>query len=611
MAKQLSEKEIEEIKKGFEKNLSTLENQKNKTDKIKNQMNSLAKKAKKDFQKKLKSKFKKKLLGIVVTPPQPQPNQKSEQKPEIIVFLKSKKADNIADMLKEKAEFDKEVQKIASSTLKNEEVNLLLLDELWDMCLKSKYEILSMIAMGHIVYDTGMLSALKLAEVHKMKVLRKFEKYVVSYVIGGSLIRGTAVEGSDIDTYVVIDDTDVTRLTSSELKQRLMSMIYQFAHEASAVTGIKNELNVQVYVLTDMWNSIKNAHPVIFTFLRDGIPLYDRGMFAPWKLLLKKGKITPSPEAVDQYTKSGKQLLERTKSKLKEIAMEDFFWATCTPTQGALMMAGIPPGAPKEVAAQLEQAFVKKGLLEEKYLKIWKQILDLRKNIEYGKIKEVDISTVQEMFPLIEKYLERLDKLMDTVEDEKVKEAIDDLYEKSFEESCAALSMLGISKVCKKDLISLFRKNLVERKLAPLRYLDLLKKIQDLKKTKKSTRQQIASLRFEQSQMIRDIYNMIRAEKGSKIEKYKVKVEYERGKKNATLWLLGEKAFVINEEKGKSKIRKYAITKSGELKNPKTSSLTEMDKEVTKFAEKPTILTKKTIESLKKILADDMKIVIG
>ncbi len=611
MAKQLSKEDIENMKKGAEKNLSELNSKKIDASKIKKQMTSLSKKAKKDFQKKLKSKFQKKLLGIVVTPPQPNPDKKVEPKPEIIVLCKSKKTDNIAELLKEKSELDTELQKITSSTLKNEEVNLLLLDELWDMCLKSKYEILSMIAMGEIVYDTGMLSALKLAEVHKMKVLQKFEKYVVSYVIGGSLIRGTDVEGSDIDTYVVIDDTDVTRLTSSELKTRLMSMIYQFAHEASQITGIKREFQIQVYVLTDMWNSIKNAHPVIFTFLRDGIPLYDRGMFAPWKLLLKKGKITPSPEAVDQYTKSGKQLLERTKAKLKEIAQEDFFWATCTPTQGALMMAGIPPGAPKEVAAQLEETFVKPGLLEKKYLSIWKQIVDLRKGIEYGKIKDVDASTIQEMFPLVEKYLERLDKLMDTLEDSKIKEAIDDLYEKSFEESCAALSMIGISKVCKKDIIPLFTKNLVNKKLAPTRYIDILKKIQDLKKSKNSTRQQIASLEFEQSQLIRDIYDMIRANKGTKIEKYKVNVEYNKGKGSASLWLLGDKAFIVSEEKGKSKIKEYKLTKSGELQYSKMSSLAEMDKVVSKFSEKPTIMTKKTIDSLKKILADDMKIVIG
>ena len=39
----------------------------------------------------------------------------------------------------------------------------------------------------------------------------------------------------------------------------------------------ENILNVQVYLLTEFWEKVKDAEPVIFTFIRDGVPLYDRG----------------------------------------------------------------------------------------------------------------------------------------------------------------------------------------------------------------------------------------------------------------------------------------------------------------------------------------------
>ena len=608
-----SKEKIDALKQEAEKKLALLEaRKKDVVDNLKKSVDELVKKSK-PFKEKVLKKYKKNILGIVAVPPQDfSPDKKEEEKlPEILILVKIDDKKEIIDKLKKKMEMENEISKIAKIDLKKYRVSVILLEELWDMCLKSKYEVLSMIGMGVTIYDTGMIGVLRLTEVHKMKVLQKFEKYVVSYVIGGSMVRGTAVEGSDIDAYIVIDDTDVTRLTSSELKNRLMSMIYEFAHEAAAITGVKSEFQIQVYVLTDMWNSIKNAHPVIFTFLRDGIPLYDRGMFAPWKLLLKKGKITPSPEAVDQYVKSGKQMVERTKAKLKEIAQEDFFWATCTPTQGALMTIGIPPGAPKEVSAQIKEHFVDKGLLEKKYLDIWDQILKLRKDIEYGKLKEIDAKIIQEMFPLVESYLERLDKLMESIEEKSVKEAINDLYEKSCEEASAALSMVGVSST-KKDLIPVFKKNLVEKKLAPSRYLDLLKTIAELNKLKKSTRQEVASVDFEHSQIIREIYEMIRAQKGSKLEKYKVNVEFSKGKKSAYLWLLGDKAFIVSEDSSKKpKIKQYTISSKGELKNEKTSSLAEMDKNVTSFPEKPTVMTKYTIESLKKILSDDIKIVVG
>ncbi len=613
--KSQQEKKIENIKKQVESRLSIIESKKKEAaEKIRNELEQLNKLSEK-FRDEVLKKYKTKIKGIIAIPSQsmdPASRTRKELKAELLILLEIKSKKDILEKLKEKIEIDKDIQKLAKKHLKDYHVNLLLLDELWDMCLKSKYEILNLVSMGLPLYETGFISALKLIEIHKMKMIQKFEKYVVSYVFAGSMVRGDITPESDIDTYVVIDDTDVTRMTSNELRNRLLATAYQYAHEAEAITGVKNKLNVQVYILTDMWNSIKNAHPVIFTFLRDGIPLYDRGMFAPWKLLLKKGKITPSPEAIDQYIKSGKQIIERTKNKLKEIAVEDFFWATVTPTQGALMMLGIPPGVPKELSNQLREHLFNKGLIEAEYIDIWEQIFRLRKDIEHGKIKDISGKTIQEMIDLSEKYLKRIDRLFEELEKDKISELITNLYEKTMEDSFAALSLLGISSTSKKELVLNFKKNIVEKNLAPKRYLDVLKKIERLNKTKKATRQEIASLEFEQSQLIKDIFDIIRAEKGLKIEKYKVNLEFNKGKNNASMWLLGDCAYIASSDlRGRAKIAKYSITKKGELTNEKLSTLAEMDKAVTTFSGKPTTITHHTIDSLKKILSEDIQIVIG
>jgi len=89
-------------------------------------------------------------------------------------------------------------------------------------------------------------------EIHKSLVCQKFEKYIVSYVIGGSLVRGDAIKTSDVDAFVIINDTDVKRMPRLELKERLRGMIQQYISEASALAGVKeNVLSVQVYLLTD------------------------------------------------------------------------------------------------------------------------------------------------------------------------------------------------------------------------------------------------------------------------------------------------------------------------------------------------------------------------
>ena len=75
-------------------------------------------------------------------------------------------------------------------------------------------------------------------------VLKKFEKYIVSYVLAGSLVQGRATKTSDIDVWVVIDDTDVKRMTRAELKDKLRAIIIGMGIEAGDLTGIQNKLNI-------------------------------------------------------------------------------------------------------------------------------------------------------------------------------------------------------------------------------------------------------------------------------------------------------------------------------------------------------------------------------
>ena len=70
---------------------------------------------------------------------------------------------------------------------------------------------------------------------------KKFERYVVSYVIAGSIVRGEASKTSDVDVFIIINDTDVKRMPRLELKERLRGIIYQYISEAYAIAGVKRE----------------------------------------------------------------------------------------------------------------------------------------------------------------------------------------------------------------------------------------------------------------------------------------------------------------------------------------------------------------------------------
>src|SRR3989304_3279049 len=91
--------------------------------------------------------------------------------------------------------------------------------DIWEACLDSKFELVSAIGMSYPLHDKGILESLRVAEIHKALVLQKFDKYVVSYVIAGSMVRGDTVKESDVDAFIIINDTDVKRMPRLELKE--------------------------------------------------------------------------------------------------------------------------------------------------------------------------------------------------------------------------------------------------------------------------------------------------------------------------------------------------------------------------------------------------------
>jgi len=359
------------------------------------------------FKEKIIAKFGDYIVGITLLPPEkpapPKEGEKVEEKPkddqkiQVLVVVDDTDSKKMSkDELHQK--FSTIIAKIAEDIDKNLVPQSVLLTDIWQNCYDAKYELNKLISLGAPIHDTGMLAAIKIAEIHKTMVLKKFEKYILSYVLAGSLTQGRATATSDIDVWIVIDDTDVKKMSRAELKDKLRAIIIGMGIEAGEMTGIKNKLNIQVYILTDFWESLKEANPIIFTLLRDGVPFYDRGIFMPWKQLLRMGRIKPSREAIELFMSTGEQSISRVKLRLKDMGMEDTYYAILTPSQAALMLYGIPPPTPRETPDVMEEIFVKKEkILEPEYIKILRNNVDVRKKIEHGDKKELSGKELDEL----------------------------------------------------------------------------------------------------------------------------------------------------------------------------------------------------------------------
>lgn len=554
-----------------------------------------------EFKAKVLEKFEEYVLGIALLPP-----TKEDDKDKINVMVLIDDADT-KRMTKEELQQKLQaiITEVAHAIDKNFAPDVLLTSELWQNCYDGKFDINRAIAQSAIIYDKGMLAALKITEIHKSMVLQKFEKYIVAYVLAGSLVQGKATAESDIDVFIVIDDTDVKRMTRAELKDKLRSIIIGMGLEAADATGIKNKLNIQTYILTDFWDYIKEASPVIFTFLRDGIPLYDRGIFMPWKHLLKMGRIKPSPEAIDLYKGTGDQMIDRMKKKLQEMVMEDTFWACLTPTQAALMMYGVPPPTPKETPEVLRDVFVKKEkLLEEKYAKIMEKMIKTRKELEHGTKKTVTGGEVQEHLDAAEDYLKRLGKLFEEIGALKDKENVLHIYESTVTIVRDILKLEGIEKVADTAIITTFEKEVIHKGLIPERYLRILKDVIKAKKdydAKKLTQAEAHKIQKESHELIKYLVEHIQRVRGKELERARIRVKH--GEKFGEVILFDTIAFIIHDIDAKEKdISKATIAKNGSLQNIERTTLVDMEHALAHMKAPPRVFLKEPIfENIKEI----------
>ena len=515
-------------------------------------------------------------------------HDKEKKKPELIIVLPDEKVKEIKKIEKDLAEILKKVDLDATFFTRTTQ-------ELWQTCFDGHYADMDRISMSYPVHDKGILSALRVASIHKNLVLRKFERYVTSYVIAGSLVRGQATKTSDVDIYVVIDDTDVKRMSRYELKERLRAMIYSYAFEANEIAGAKNKLSPQVYILTEFWESVKDANPVIFTFIRDGVPFYDRGAFMPWKLLLKMGKIKPSQEAIDNFMLLGERVGKKVKEDLNRIVTEDIYWGVITPSQAALMLYGLPPPTPRETVELMDKTFVEKeGLLEKKYIKILDKVVTLYKDYEHGRPKEVKGKDVDELLTEVSEYMQRLKELVKQIEKKAGENTVLKIHEDAF-----SLLETILGKGVEQRLVDKFKEKLVDRGEMTQRSLEVLKEIvrakQDHKKGKLS-RQEIDRVRKDAQEFMRALTeheqrkNLLLTEKS----RFRIKI----GEKQAELFIFADEAFLIAGEK------KEVLKADLKKKKLESSNMEELAEKL-KNAPKELELGLEKIQELKKLFGKD------
>jgi uncharacterized protein (UPF0332 family) len=308
-------------------------------------------------------------------------------------------------------------------------------------------------------------------------------------------------------------------------------------------------------------------------------------------------------------------MLERVSFKLKDIGMEDIYYAILTPSQAALMMFGIPPPTPRETPEVMREVFVtKEKLLEASYVEILENNIKIRKEIEHGTKKELTGKEVDGLLEDAKKYLKRIKKLFGQIEVIKEEEDVATIYESVVTIIRDILKSEGVEKVTDIELIKIFEDEMIAKGRIPARFLRILNDIIDAKKdydNHKLNKTEVEKVKKDSRELIRFMVEYIQRKRGREVERAKIRVKY--GNKFGEVILLGDNAFIINDIDAEHKeISKAKINEKGNLYSITGSSLEDLEQAISKIEIMPKSFIKEPIfEDLKKIFGNDVEILIN
>jgi predicted nucleotidyltransferase/uncharacterized protein (UPF0332 family) len=485
----------------------------------------------------------------------------------------------------------------------------ILLTELWDGISEGKKEVLKELLAAKKVYDNNFLSRLGYIDEFKRKANEKFEKYIFSIVLFGSTVRGQAKKDSDLDVAVVIDDTDLKNMTRSEAREKLLNIM------SSTALQIFDKFNVQAYLLTQFWEFLREANPVIFTLLRDGVPFYDKGLFSPWRVLLREGEIKPTAEAVDKMLLSGGVFVKKVNQTIASIITEDLYYAMLNPSQAALMLYGVPPMTPAETPILLKKVFVSNDMLQRKYANWLGDMINLRKGLESGRMKmsDFDSKLLREQSERVERFIKRMTMLFEQIRDEKFAEDIEKM-DYVMNQSISRAFRAADIKPPKRAVYDSFKRKFIDTGLMNRDEWETIKYFENVKKQfhkKKLTKQELSLAKGMLEDFIRDVDFYVKHPEVKKTKKIRAHVRFRHSKGIGDLWVIDNTAFIIpNIKHPEIRIFKGELVGKGKIdKISKTTfeSFMRFKSKAAPFKEQQ--LADDTIDSLR-VLFQDVEIIL-
>jgi len=232
------------------------------------------------------------------------------------------------------------------------------------------------------------------------RIKKMYGDIIKSVLIFGSAASKEAKKTSDIDVWVVIDDTN-TKTTEDVLKMRTQIQL---------VGQDMKDIHVQVNGLTEFWSWMKTGSPELFNFLRDGLVIYDTGFIKPVQRMLKMGLFPPSEETINLKVRSCDGLVKRVEASWRADVF-DLRYAATDICQSVIMYYYKEMPDQKRIPEFLEK-LVKEHGLEKEYIQKFVDLNKLWKDLDHKIVTNVTPEYVAKADKLARDIIERMKKLL-------------------------------------------------------------------------------------------------------------------------------------------------------------------------------------------------------
>jgi predicted nucleotidyltransferase/uncharacterized protein (UPF0332 family) len=307
------------------------------------------------------------------------------------------------------------------------------------------------------------------------EILKKYGPMVKSVVLFGSSARGSWHKESDIDVFIIVDDTK--HKISPAVKEQMEDDLDVIAKKLSDKLSVQ-----QPYLLTEFWNMVRIGHPIVFNFIREGVPIFDRDIFLPIKRLLQMGEIKPSKEAVEKYIDRAPKRIKRVEQAKMYMVAEDCYYAMLESLQAVLMFLGKNPPRPSDAPEAMRKTLVEMNLIKPEFADWLDGVIKRRKEIEHKNLKALTGQELDAWIDKSKKFVKEMQKALVRIEVLKRENLIEKSHAIMTETILTVLKSLDKMPEKEEKIGQYFEEYVVKPGLVSDKYLEVFNELDKMKK---------------------------------------------------------------------------------------------------------------------------------